>query len=229
VFFSLGENGYIVLDMGSQSPISDTPGNDITVYEGNDRITEGYEVFVSTDWDGPWSSCGSATGTDSFDLSVTGLSQARYVKIVDDGSASSGQTAGFDVDAVKGTKPVDVTPPAPPWVTKAEKDGSNVKLYWNMVTTDTSGSPETMSRYVVYRGTSPDFVPGSADSIGTVVHPETTYTDTNALGAGSDYYYLIEAADWEKNMSKKSNMAYVFRRILIENPISTDTNWKKQP
>ena len=228
-FFSLGENGYLVLDMGLQSSISNTPGTDITVYEGDDGVTEGYEVFVSTDWDGPWSSCGSATGTDSFDLSVTGLNQARYVKIVDDGSASSGRSAGFDVDAVKGTPPVDITPPVPPWITKVEKSGNDVKLYWNMVTTDTSGAIETMDKYVIYRGTSPDFTPTSPDSIGAVVHPETTYIDADALGAGSDYYYLITAVDWKENMSKKSNMAYEFRRILIENPILTDRNWEKRP
>jgi len=106
-FFSLGQNGFIVLDMGANTPISNSSGDDFTVYEGDDGTPEGYEVFASNDWSGPWSSCGSATGTASFDLSTAGLSQARYIRIVDDGSSSSGQYAGFDLDAVKGTPPVN--------------------------------------------------------------------------------------------------------------------------
>lgn len=228
-FFSLGQSGYVVLDMGSRSPIGNLPGDDITVYEGDDHIAEGYDVFVNNDWDGPWFSCGSATGTASFDLSVTGLSQARYVKIVDDGSASSGKSAGFDVDAVKGTPPADVTPPVSPFVTKAEKTGSDVKLYWNMVTTDTSGSTETMGRYVIYRSTVPDFIPASPDSIGGIAHPDTEYTDTGALTGVTSYYYLIKAVDIASNQSKKSNMAYAVRKAVNENPVATDRNWSILP
>jgi len=99
-FFSLGQNGYIVLDMGANTPIQDCSGNDFTVYEGNDNTPEGYEVFVSDSWNGPWHSCGSANGTADFDLSTAGLAVARYVKIQDDGSATSGQYAGFDLDAI---------------------------------------------------------------------------------------------------------------------------------
>ncbi|NOR16777.1 T9SS type A sorting domain-containing protein, partial [candidate division WOR-3 bacterium] len=40
-------------------------------------------------------------GTAGFDLSTAGLSQARYIKVVDDGNFSSGQYAGFDLDAIK--------------------------------------------------------------------------------------------------------------------------------
>jgi hypothetical protein len=105
-FFSLGQNGFIVVDIGSNTPIHNSPGFDFTVYEGNDNTDEGYEVFVNNDWFGTWQSCGSATGTADFDLSTAGLSVARYVKVVDDGSSSSGQYAGFDLDAIQ------VTPPA---------------------------------------------------------------------------------------------------------------------
>ncbi len=100
LFFSLGQNGFIVLDMGQATPIQDSPGNDFTVYEGNDNIDEGYEVFVTDDWTGPWYSCGSATGTADFDLSSAGLNVAQYVKVVDDGNTTSGQYAGFDLDAI---------------------------------------------------------------------------------------------------------------------------------
>ena len=107
MFFSLGQDGYIVLDMGSNTPIRNSPGADFTVYEGEDGIPEGYEIFASDDWEGPWNSCGAATGTSSFDLSVAGLAQARYIRVVDDGSSSSGQYAGFDLDAIQGTPPAN--------------------------------------------------------------------------------------------------------------------------
>ena len=101
VFFSLGQGGYVVLDMGLNTLIVNSIGDDFTVYEGDDGIAEAYEVFVSNNWDGSWNSCGSATGTASFDLSTAGLSQARYIKVVDDGNFSSGQYAGFDLDAIR--------------------------------------------------------------------------------------------------------------------------------
>ena len=107
LFFSLGQNGFVVLDMGTDTPIHNSPGDDFTVYEGDDGTNEGYEVLASDDWDGPWSSCGTATGTASFDLSTAGLSEARYIRINDDGSSSSGQYVGFDVDAIQGTPPIN--------------------------------------------------------------------------------------------------------------------------
>ncbi|OPX17552.1 hypothetical protein BXT86_05875 [candidate division WOR-3 bacterium 4484_100] len=106
-FFSLGQAGFVVLDMGPNTPIRNSPGYDFTVYEGDDGADEGYEVFVSDAWDGTWHSCGSAFGTANFDLSVAGVSQARYVKVVDDGTSTSGQYAGFDLDAIKGVPPAN--------------------------------------------------------------------------------------------------------------------------
>jgi len=107
IFFSLGQNGFVILDMGINTPINNSAGDDFTVYEGNDGSYEGYEVFASNSWDGSWSSCGSATGTASFDLSSAGLSEARYIRINDDGSSSSGQYAGFDLDAIQGVPAVN--------------------------------------------------------------------------------------------------------------------------
>jgi hypothetical protein len=102
VFFSLGQSGYVVLDMGQETPINDAAGDDFTVFEGDDGADEGYTVSLSNTWDVNWVSCGSATGTASFDLAGTGLTTARYVRIQDDGSSSSGPYAGFDLDAIKG-------------------------------------------------------------------------------------------------------------------------------
>ena len=109
IFFSLGQGGYIVLDMGPETPIANITGNDFTVYEGNDGTAEGYTVYAGNNWNGPWYNCGTATGTQSFDLTTAGLSAARYIRIVDDGSSSSGPYAGFDLDAIKSFSTVGVS------------------------------------------------------------------------------------------------------------------------
>lgn len=107
-FFSLGQNGYVILDMGAETPIVDISGDDFIVYEGDDGTTEGYYVYVSNSWEGPWQLCNSAVGTAFFDLAGTGLSEARYVRIVDDADFTTGQYAGFDCDAVQSFSPVGV-------------------------------------------------------------------------------------------------------------------------
>ena len=100
LWFSLGQSGYIVLDMGPNTPITDGIGDDFTIFEGDDGTAEGYQVYASNDWSGSWLSCGADTGTASFDLATAGMSEARYVRIVDDGNYTGGQYAGFDLDAI---------------------------------------------------------------------------------------------------------------------------------
>jgi hypothetical protein len=95
---SLSQGGWVVMDFGQL--IYNLPGNDFTVYE-DDADPEGYEVLVANEWQGPWCSLGSDTGTAGFDLSDGGVSFCRYVKVVDDNSSSSGPTAGFDLDAIE--------------------------------------------------------------------------------------------------------------------------------
>lgn len=101
-FLSIGVGGDVVLDMGPLTPIADLPGFDFTIYEGNDGIDEGYEVYLSNDWDGPWISLATGSGTQSFDISEAGFSQARYVRLIDDGDGNpNGPYAGFDLDAIE--------------------------------------------------------------------------------------------------------------------------------
>ncbi|HPE86850.1 MAG TPA: M14 family zinc carboxypeptidase [Bacteroidales bacterium] len=98
VYYSLGKDGFIHFDMGS--PVYDKPGLDMVVYEG-DLTDEGYTLFASATLDGPWSMVGTGTGTTEFDLNASGLVNARYYKIQDDGDGvSGGADAGFDLDAV---------------------------------------------------------------------------------------------------------------------------------
>jgi hypothetical protein len=105
--FSLGKGGWAVLDMGATTPIVDRPGADLTVREG-DGTAEGYTVYAASDWKGPFVSLGTGTGTNSFDLAGSGLPQARFVKIVDDGDGvASAPDAGFELDSVETAIPCD--------------------------------------------------------------------------------------------------------------------------
>ncbi|RKX71300.1 hypothetical protein DRP53_02070 [candidate division WOR-3 bacterium] len=97
-FFSLGQSGFIIIDMGR--PIRNGPGDDLTIYEG-DGTAEGYSVSASNSPFGPWHDLGGGSGTSGFDLTTGGLDQARYIKITDDGSPASGPYAGFDLDAIE--------------------------------------------------------------------------------------------------------------------------------
>ncbi len=96
---SLGVGGWAVFDM--QNLIINGPGSDFTIFE-EDTDPEGCSVFVSMNWNGPWSFCGVDTGTSSFDLSRAGQGSARYIKIVDDGDGTNGPTGGFEIDAIEG-------------------------------------------------------------------------------------------------------------------------------
>jgi hypothetical protein len=100
MFFSLGYLGYIVLDMGPASSIENIAGDDFTVYEGDDGTDEGYRVYASNTWDGPWQLCGVDTGTASFDLADAGLDRARYIRIEDYSAYTVSPFGGFDLDAI---------------------------------------------------------------------------------------------------------------------------------
>ncbi|MCK4893111.1 MAG: carboxypeptidase regulatory-like domain-containing protein, partial [Calditrichia bacterium] len=98
--YSMGRNGYIVIDMGET--IANFPGNDLRVIE-DDPTPEGYTVLVGNGWNGPWTSLGLGLGTQDFDLAGSGLSEFRFIRIEDDGDGpATGANIGFDLDAVEG-------------------------------------------------------------------------------------------------------------------------------
>ncbi len=99
-YYSLGKNGWIIVDM--QDTLRDIPGDDFKVYEGDDT-PEGFSCFAGQTIDGPWISVGNGTGTFSFDLSGTGLTSARFIKLKDDNDGLPNTNhAGFDLDAIEG-------------------------------------------------------------------------------------------------------------------------------
>jgi len=98
--FSIGNRGNCTFDMGRNTPIINGPGSDFNVIEG-DADPEACSVYVSNDWNGPWHYVGFGTGTQGYDLTVAGVSTARYVRIADDGNGGSGGYAGFDLDAIE--------------------------------------------------------------------------------------------------------------------------------
>jgi hypothetical protein len=97
IYYSIGKNGWIIADM--LQPVKNISGNDFKVYEG-DATAESYSCYASQSMDGPWTFLGTGTGTQEFDLSA--LSQARFIKITDDGDGTATAIdAGFDLDAIE--------------------------------------------------------------------------------------------------------------------------------
>jgi parallel beta-helix repeat protein len=98
---SLGKGGEIVLDMGNEAEIFNGPGDDFIVYEA-DSTPDGYDVYASENWKGPWNFIGTGSGNTSFNLDSAGMTKSRYIKIEDDGDGSAYDTnPGFDLDAIQ--------------------------------------------------------------------------------------------------------------------------------
>jgi len=110
-FFSLGQDGWVEVDMGAC--IADEPGNDVRVYQYIEHET--VTVLVSGSPNGPWRPIGSKACGDGgvlvkshncdFDLEGSGLKVARYVRIEDGENFPCDQagtrTEGADIDAVE--------------------------------------------------------------------------------------------------------------------------------
>ncbi|MEO0249943.1 MAG: M14 family zinc carboxypeptidase, partial [candidate division WOR-3 bacterium] len=100
VYQSLGSGGQIVIDMGFDSAIVDDDTNpDFRVYEG-DASAESYTAYVSVDWKGSWTSCGTGSGSHDFEIPGSG-GVYRYIRIVASSTSETDSLAGFDLDAVR--------------------------------------------------------------------------------------------------------------------------------
>jgi PKD repeat protein len=168
--YSIGKNGYCVLDM--QYPILDGPGVDFTVYEG-DATPEGYTCYVGSTIDGSWISVGTGNGTTDFDIAGSGLSEARYIKILDDGDGTANAAnAGFDLDAIQATEPVSGVYLVLSEFSIDDEGGNNngmidpgetvnlnitLKNNGNITATNISGNLTTVSPFVIINNASAGF------------------------------------------------------------------------
>jgi len=185
---SLGVGGYIVLDMLDQ--ITDIPdANDLKVYEG-DATSDGYFVYVSSEWEGPWISLGSANGTAEFDLANESVESARYVKIVDDGNGNPSETnPAADIDAVENLATANQNQPPnnPAQPDGPTTGGSNIEYSYTTTTTD----PESQQVYYLWSW---------GDIIGTWLGPFDSGVPaqaTHSWGMAGNYTVKVKAKDVE--------------------------------
>ncbi len=185
---SLGVGGYIILDMYNQ--VMDVPdANDLKVYEG-DATNDGYLVYVSNDWQGPWISLGTGMGTAELDLATGPVESARYVKIVDDGTGSpSEQKPGADIDAVENLATANQNqPPAnPTQPIGPTSGGTNIEYTYSTTTTD----PESQQVFYLWSW---------GDSNGTWLGPFDSgdvVLATHSWNNSGDYNVRVKAKDVE--------------------------------
>jgi hypothetical protein len=185
---SLGVGGYIILDMYDQ--ITDIPdANDLKVYEG-DTISDGYVVYVSSDWEGSWVSLGTGMGTAEFDLANGSVESARYVKIVDDGNGNpSEQNPAADIDAVENlaTANQNQPPDNPDQPDGPTTGGLNIDYSFTTITTD----PESQQVYYLWSW---------GDVMGTWLGPFDSGVPaqaTHSWNASGDYTVKVKAKDVE--------------------------------
>jgi hypothetical protein len=183
---SLGVGGSIIVDM--KDNISDLPNaSDLKVYEG-DTTTDGYSVYVSANWNGPWTNIGTGMGTAEFDLADGSIESAQYVKIVDDGSGNPSEAnPGVDIDSVQNLAvEVGNQPPNTPAQPNGPGTGqSNVEYSYTTTTTD----PESQQVYYLWSW---------GDTMGTWLGPFDSGAVAEAIHiwiAVGDYTVKVKAKD----------------------------------
>lgn len=134
---SLGKGGYVVIDM-DQEIIDHPDEDDFKIYEA-DGTDDGYSVYVSTDWNGPWILIGTGMGDSQFDLNDVGLSSASFIKIVDDNDGNAyDQNPGCDIDCVQHLIPeIPNSPPEAPIINGPTSGIPEISYNFTFKSTDT--------------------------------------------------------------------------------------------
>jgi len=139
---SLGEGGSMVLDMGEEGEIIDLDDEpDFKIFEGG-GTDDSYEVYVSSDWNGPWTYMGLAEGTVELDLNDYSIVSARFVKIIDDDDGDPYElNPGVDIDAVKCLKTpiIPSEPPSIPTIEGPDIGRKGTEYNFSFVSTDPEG------------------------------------------------------------------------------------------
>jgi len=98
---------------------------------------------------------------------------------------------------------LDTTPPATVSDLSVSQADSLLLLEWSPVTVDTTGAPETIAYYVIFRGQTPFFIPTASDSL--AITSNTSYPDSSVLFTPSvNFTYLVKAVDDSGNESAES-------------------------
>jgi hypothetical protein len=89
---------------------------------------------------------------------------------------------------------------------------SDIVLQWSHAADNVA-----LDHYVVYRGTDPGFAATSGDSISGT--KGTSYLDPGAAGTvGTNYFYLVKAADPSRNLAEDSNRVGEFDSQMVNGP-----------
>jgi hypothetical protein len=105
---------------------------------------------------------------------------------------------------------IDQTPPAVTAGLNAFLSGTDILVAWSPVAVDTSGGPEEISHYIVYRDTIAGGIP--QDSLAAVT--DTCYLDAAAAGGTFDFYYTVRAVDTAGYKSEPSGRVGSYGREL---------------
>lgn len=183
---SLGVGGYIIVDMADQ--ITNFPdANDLKIFEG-DTTEDGYSVYVSSDWEGPWVLLGTGMGTSEFDLAAGSVESARYVKIVDDGTGNPSElNPAVDIDAVQNLAAANANQPPdnPDQPVGPTTGGTAINYSYITSTTD----PEGQQVYYLWSW---------GDSISDWLGPFDSDASAEAVhqwSASGDYTVKVKAKD----------------------------------
>jgi hypothetical protein len=189
--YSIGKNGWCILDM--QYPITDRTGMDFTINEG-DLSPEGFSCYAGQSIDGPWLLLGTGTGTTQFDLLAAGLSEAQFIKIVDDGDGTANSAdAGFDLDAIDALEivPVELI------LFEINIDFNRAKLKWETATETNNHGFEIERKNLDKQNSNSEWrIIGFVEGNGTSAkHNVYTYIDRN-LTIGT-YQYRLKQIDYD--------------------------------
>jgi hypothetical protein len=179
-----------------QFPIPDVTGADFTVYEG-DTSPEGYYCYAGTTIDGPWILLGTGNGTTQFDFTGSGLTEAQFIKILDDGDgAAIAPNAGFDLDAIKAT---DIIPVELVSFT-AESLEEEVILHWQTATeTNNSGFEIERTSSLTTNIQSWEKI-GFVEGQGTTTE-QTDYVFNDKINKPGIYSYRLKQIDFDGSLS----------------------------
>ncbi|MDD5223652.1 MAG: Ig-like domain-containing protein [bacterium] len=205
--------------------IKDAYGN--TVPDGTYiTIATSWGIIISSDMDAltPGIQASTSGGMISFVVQsaiIDGIASISADDIAYGGSASGSTIISF----------YPSSPPKAISDLKANKSGTDLRLYWTAVTQTVDGDPTTINYYRVYRGETPNFVPdkvGFSNLIGT--SPSAEYIDPWVIqDTNKNYYYLITSVNIWGLESMDSNMGFKLNRALTYYAGKTDNNWVTIP